>query len=55
MYKRKEPDILIFLHKHDVIKIGPEQKGNVLRVAQPTMHLTHSVCNIQLLIARYVL
>ena len=29
---RQEPGI--FLRKHDVIKIGPKQKGNVLRVVQ---------------------
>ena len=29
--------LVSFLCKHDVIKIGPKQKGNVLRVVQPTM------------------
>ena len=27
--------LVSFLRKHDVIKIGPKQKGNVLRVVQP--------------------
>ena len=35
--------LVSFLHKHDVIKIGPKQKGNVLHVVQPTV-LQHSVC-----------
>ena len=34
-----------FVCKHDVIKIGLKQKGNVLRVVQPTM-LQRSVCMI---------
>jgi len=37
--------LVSFLHKHDIIKIGPKLKGNVLRVVQPTM-LQHSVCMI---------
>ena len=37
--------LVSFLRKHDVIKIGPKQKGNVLHVVQPTM-LQHSVCMI---------
>ena len=37
--------LVSFLRKHDVIKIGPKQKGNVLRVVQPTM-LQRSVCMI---------
>ena len=37
--------LVSFLRKHDVIKIGLKQKGNVLRVVQPTM-LQHSVCMI---------
>ena len=37
--------LVSFLCKHDVIKIGPKQKGNVLRVVQPTM-LQRSVCMI---------
>ena len=37
--------LVFFLRKHDVIKIGPKQKGNVLRVSQPTM-LQRSVCMI---------
>ena len=37
--------LVSFLHKHDVIKIGQKQKGNVLRVVQPTM-LQGSVCMI---------
>ena len=37
--------LVSFLRKHDVIKIGPKQKGNVLHVVQPTM-LQCSVCMI---------
>ena len=37
--------LVSFLCKHDVIKIGLKQKGNVLRVIQPTM-LQRSVCMI---------
>ena len=37
--------LVSFLRKHDVIKIGPKQKGNVLRVVQLIM-LQHSVCMI---------
>ena len=37
--------LVSFLRKHDVIKIGQKQKGNILRVVQPTM-LQHSVCMI---------
>ena len=37
--------LVSFLHKHDVIEIGPKQKGNTLRVFQPTM-LQRSVCMI---------
>ena len=37
--------LVSFLRKHDVIKIGLKQKGNVLRVIQPTM-LQCSVCMI---------
>ena len=35
--------LVSFLCKHDVIKIGQKQKGNVLHVVQPTT-LQHSVC-----------
>ena len=35
--------LVSFLRKHDVIKIGPEQKGNILRVVQPTMSSTLGV------------
>ena len=38
--------LVSFLHKHDVIKIGPKQKGNVLHIVQPT--------TLQRPIARYV-
>ena len=41
MYRSES--LVSFLHKHDVIKIGPKQKGNVLHVIQPTM-LQRSVC-----------
>ena len=37
--------LVSFLRKHDVIKIGPKQKGNVLHVVQPTT-LQRSVCMI---------
>ena len=37
--------LVSFLRKHDVIKIGTKQKGNVLRVVQPTM-FQRSVCMI---------
>ena len=37
--------LVSLIRKHDVIKIGPKQKGNVLHVVQPTM-LQHSVCMI---------
>ena len=52
MYMREEPGI--FSH---VIKIGPEileQKGNVLRVIQPTFRSTLSVYDIRSPVARYV-
>ena len=35
--------LVSFLRKHDVIKIGAEQKGNILRVVQPTMSSTLGV------------
>ena len=41
MYRTES--LVSFLRKHDVIKIGPKQKGNVLHVIQPTM-LQRSVC-----------
>ena len=41
MYRRES--LVFFLHKHDVIKIGSKQKGNVLCIVQPTM-LQRSVC-----------
>ena len=34
MYHRES--LVSFLCKQDVIEIGPEQKGNILRVVQPT-------------------
>ena len=37
--------VCIFVRKHDVIKIVQKQKGNVLRVVQPTM-LQSLVCMI---------
>ena len=37
--------LVSFLGKHDVIKIEPKQKGNVLHVVQPTM-LQRLVCMI---------
>ena len=43
MYRMES--LVSFLCKHDVIKIGLKQKGNVLRVIQPTM-LQRSVCMI---------
>ena len=41
----REESLVSFLRKHGVIEIGPKQKGNVLRVVQPTM-LQRSVCII---------
>ena len=35
--------LVSFLHKHDVIKIGQKQKGNILRIVLLIM-LQHSVC-----------
>ena len=29
--------LVSFLRKHDIIKIGLKQKGNVLRIVQPTV------------------
>ena len=46
--------LVSFLHKHDVMKIGPGQKGNILRVIQSTMSLTLGVYDIQPPIARYM-
>jgi len=37
--------LVSLLRKHDIIKIGLKQKGNVLCVVQPTM-LQHLVCMI---------
>ena len=45
MYHRES--LVFFLCKHDVIKIGLKQKGNVLRVVQPTMHSMLNVYDIQ--------
>ena len=47
----------IFSRDHDVIKIGPEileQKGNVLRVIQPTLRSMLGVYDIRSPIAIYV-
>jgi len=41
MYRAES--LVSLLRKHDVIKTGPEQKGSVLHVVQPTM-LQRSVC-----------
>ena len=49
MYRAES--LVSFLRKHDVIKIGPKQKGNVVCVVQPTM-LQRSVC--MLFNARYL-
>ena len=46
--------LVSFLRKHDVIKIGPEQKGNILYIVQPTMSSTLCVYDIRPLIARYM-
>ena len=43
-----------FLRKHDVIEIGLKQKGNVLRIVQPTMRLTFGVYDIHSPVARSV-
>ena len=48
---------IFFSCDHDVIEIGPgflEQKGNVLRIVQQTMHSTLGVYIIRPPIARYV-
>ena len=52
MYRAES--LISFLRKHDVIKIRPEQKGNILRVVQPTMSSTLGVYDIQRPIARYM-
>ena len=47
----------LFARDHDVIKIGSEfleQKGNVLRVIQPTLRSTLGVYDIRPLIVIYV-
>ena len=38
MYRMES--LVSFLRKHDVMKIGPKQKGNVLRVVQPVVQPT---------------
>ena len=35
--------LVSFLRKHDKMKMGPEQKGNVLHIVQATMCLTLGV------------
>ena len=45
--------LVSFLRKHDVIKIGPKQKGNILHVST-NYASTLSVYDIQRPIARYV-
>ena len=52
MYRRES--LVSFLHKHDITGMGLKEKGNVLRVVQPTMHSTLSVYDIQPPIARYM-
>ena len=57
MYMRGEPDTYLFSCDHGIIEIGPEfleQKGNVLRVIQPTLRSTLGVHDIRPLIARYM-
>jgi len=44
MYRAES--LVSFLRKHDVIKIGPEQKGIILCVVQPTIWVQRSVCMI---------
>ena len=46
--------LVSFLRKHDIIKIGLKQKGNVLRVVQPTMHSTFGEYDIQPPITRFM-
>ena len=46
--------LVSFLRKHDVIKIGPEQNGNILRVVQSTVSSKLSVYDIRPPIARYM-
>ena len=43
-YTRVET-LVSFLRKHDIIKIGLKQKGNVLHVVRPTMRSTLGVGN----------
>ena len=38
--------LVSFLREHDPIKIGPEQKGNVLYTVQQTMHSMLGVYDI---------
>ena len=38
--------LVSFLRKHDVIEIGLKQKGNILRVVQPTMRSMLGVYDI---------
>ena len=44
LYHRES--LVSFLCEHDVIKIGPEQKGNVLYTVQPTMNSMPGVYDI---------
>ena len=52
MYRRES--LVPFLRKHDTIKIGLKQKGNVLRVVHLTIRSTLSVYDIQPPITRYM-
>ena len=54
MYRRESASLVFFLRKHDVIKIGLKQKGNVLRVVQPTMRSTLGVYDIQPPLTKYM-
>ena len=46
--------LVSILRRHDVIEIGLKQKGNVLRVFQPTVRSTLGVYDIQPPITRYM-
>ena len=52
MYHGESP--VSFLRKHDVIEIGLKQKGNFLRVVQPTTCSMLGVYDIQPAITRYM-
>ena len=52
MHRRES--LVSFLCNHDVIEIGLKQKGNVLRIVQPTMRSMLGMYDIQPPITRYM-